>query len=168
MNRTNPIPLLVGEVFVDFTITAPGKQNKLRLGGIAHAARGFWALDTPFRAAVILPSYLEDIARNYLTALGCIEFCVLGRVRGAPNVIVIQDPTEVTDQGYEALLREEKAVDLSAIDLTGVECQDILIFPGTYDLAKVCEVLPKTALLHLRSEERRVGKECRSRWSPYH
>ena len=23
-------------------------------------------------------------------------------------------------------------------------------------------------LPHLRSEERRVGKECRSRWSPYH
>src|SRR3712207_2295258 len=25
-----------------------------------------------------------------------------------------------------------------------------------------------TAAVHLRSEERRVGKECRSRWSPYH
>ena len=24
------------------------------------------------------------------------------------------------------------------------------------------------AVLVLRSEERRVGKECRSRWSPYH
>ena len=23
-------------------------------------------------------------------------------------------------------------------------------------------------LKHARSEERRVGKECRSRWSPYH
>ena len=23
-------------------------------------------------------------------------------------------------------------------------------------------------IIHLRSEERRVGKECRSRWSPYH
>ena len=23
-------------------------------------------------------------------------------------------------------------------------------------------------LIHERSEERRVGKECRSRWSPYH
>ena len=23
-------------------------------------------------------------------------------------------------------------------------------------------------VFHLRSEERRVGKECRSRWSPYH
>ena len=22
--------------------------------------------------------------------------------------------------------------------------------------------------VHIRSEERRVGKECRSRWSPYH
>ena len=27
-------------------------------------------------------------------------------------------------------------------------------------LARICETL--------RSEERRVGKECRSRWSPYH
>ena len=27
---------------------------------------------------------------------------------------------------------------------------------------------PAIALPLLRSEERRVGKECRSRWSPYH
>ena len=27
---------------------------------------------------------------------------------------------------------------------------------------------PKTILARARSEERRVGKECRSRWSPYH
>ena len=25
-----------------------------------------------------------------------------------------------------------------------------------------------TGISHMRSEERRVGKECRSRWSPYH
>src|SRR5256885_9122694 len=29
-------------------------------------------------------------------------------------------------------------------------------------------VLPLPLRLGLRSEERRVGKECRSRWSPYH
>ena len=29
------------------------------------------------------------------------------------------------------------------------------------------EINPKTKGM-LRSEERRVGKECRSRWSPYH
>ena len=27
---------------------------------------------------------------------------------------------------------------------------------------------PGTTVNNLRSEERRVGKECRSRWSPYH
>src|SRR5258708_25165337 len=30
------------------------------------------------------------------------------------------------------------------------------------------ELAPVTASLRPRSEERRVGKECRSRWSPYH
>ena len=29
-------------------------------------------------------------------------------------------------------------------------------------------LLPHPARLRARSEERRVGKECRSRWSPYH
>ena len=32
---------------------------------------------------------------------------------------------------------------------------------------KVKEAGPSTPIL-LRSEERRIGKECRSRWSPYH
>ena len=34
-------------------------------------------------------------------------------------------------------------------------------------LDRVVEVV-KMVLSILRSEERRVGKECRSRWSPYH
>src|SRR2546421_6019330 len=29
-------------------------------------------------------------------------------------------------------------------------------------------IFPRQALYRSRSEERRVGKECRSRWSPYH
>ena len=28
--------------------------------------------------------------------------------------------------------------------------------------------LPYSLTISVRSEERRVGKECRSRWSPYH
>ena len=40
---------------------------------------------------------------------------------------------------------------------------------------KIVELLPNVAQriqdfhrVKIRSEERRVGKECRSRWSPYH
>ena len=35
------------------------------------------------------------------------------------------------------------------------------------DTAKIGETLAREAKPG-RSEERRVGKECRSRWSPYH
>src|SRR2546422_5943654 len=36
------------------------------------------------------------------------------------------------------------------------------------DLAPTLVTLSELRDLFLRSEERRVGKECRSRWSPYH
>ena len=35
-------------------------------------------------------------------------------------------------------------------------------------LASVTEYYFSKKLKEVRSEERRVGKECRSRWSPYH
>jgi nucleoside 2-deoxyribosyltransferase len=149
MNSTKPVHLLVGEIFLDFTLTDPGKENKLRLGGIAHAARGYWAAGTPFSAAAIVPSYLVAIARKYFKAMGCIDFHVLGEVTGAPNLTMIMDATEVADQGYETLLRDEKIVSLSGLDLTGEAYRDVLIFPGSYDLAEVCALLPLTAQLHL-------------------
>ena len=39
---------------------------------------------------------------------------------------------------------------------------------GTTPISSVNYVLSLNSPLSLRSEERRVGKECRSRWSPYH
>ena len=38
-----------------------------------------------------------------------------------------------------------------------------------YVLVKDPDLVAKMQpMIHWRSEERRVGKECRSRWSPYH
>ena len=37
-----------------------------------------------------------------------------------------------------------------------------------FTAAETDYIHPFSAALHKRSEERRVGKECRSRWSPYH
>lgn len=149
MSVTEPAPLLIGEVFVDFTVTMPGSENKLRLGGIAHAARGFWALNVPFGAAVILPEYLEEPTRKYFDALGCVDFRVVGNVRGAPNVTVLFDQIELADQGYETLLRKEKTVEFVPANLTGIISKDVLIFPGSYSLRRVCEALPPAAQLHI-------------------
>jgi nucleoside 2-deoxyribosyltransferase len=145
----HPLPLLVGEISLDFTITKPDQENKLRLGGIAHAARGFWALKKPFSAAVFLPSYLEASAEAYLRSLGCVDFHLLGEVKGAPNLTIIHDQTEVADQGYDSVLRDEKWIELSGLDLSHLACSDILIFPGSYDLIPVCKALPRAAKLHL-------------------
>src|SRR5712692_8401696 len=37
-----------------------------------------------------------------------------------------------------------------------------------YVRAEIHKLLARPGFLDARSEERRVGKECRSRWSPYH
>ena len=42
---------------------------------------------------------------------------------------------------------------------------DLLKFGVT---KKVTDLLDAAGFAYTRSEERRVGKECRSRWSPYH
>ena len=43
----------------------------------------------------------------------------------------------------------------------------ISLICGIYKYNKVVNITKKKQT-HRRSEERRVGKECRSRWSPYH
>ena len=42
------------------------------------------------------------------------------------------------------------------------------VFTGANVLGALDIVFGTAATLTARSEERRVGKECRSRWSPYH
>ena len=48
----------------------------------------------------------------------------------------------------------------------------MIIAPGVLTITEEDGTMKKAALLkgfvEVRSEERRVGKECRSRWSPYH
>ena len=57
-------------------------------------------------------------------------------------------------QDYWDELREIKAGQRTAPDISG--------------LPAVRHGREREALIVPRSEERRVGKECRSRWSPYH
>ena len=58
-------------------------------------------------------------------------------------------PTQKSDAGYR--LYDDRALEI---------LQQILFF-REFDI-------PLKEIKAVRSEERRVGKECRSRWSPYH
>src|SRR2546422_3351119 len=68
------------------------------------------------------------------------------------------------------------ALPISGAAGVGGRPRDDELPPGRADPAGLSELVelpelrgvPIPRLLHLRSEERRVGKECRSRWSPYH
>src|SRR5260221_7888032 len=51
------------------------------------------------------------------------------------------------------------------LSVTGVREKIIAAIPHQLKLAITCGI---GLFIAFRSEERRVGKECRSRWSPYH
>ena len=57
---------------------------------------------------------------------------------------------------------------IAKLDYDVPDCPDCGSLMRKYDFQKPSKIhyLETTGLL--RSEERRVGKECRSRWSPYH
>src|SRR2546427_10896121 len=79
------------------------------------------------------------------------------RDEGAQQVLTVDDVVvvaerEVVDHPRPQLVREPEPRRAAR-----VEAQDVAERLGRQDM------LPDR-----RSEERRVGKECRSRWSPYH
>ena len=69
----------------------------------------------------------------------------------------------------------DKPGDLAGV-LTSLEPNDVLFIDEIHRLSPVVEEYLYSAMedyridimIDKRSEERRVGKECRSRWSPYH
>ena len=77
--------------------------------------------------------------------------CVYGLVSSAPPFHLSQSP-------ILAGVPEIPAADMVEVSL------------GHGNAFVLVDMLPPDlfALLWPRSEERRVGKECRSRWSPYH
>ena len=69
----------------------------------------------------------------------------------------------------------QKGIIGKKIGMTQIFDETGKVIPVTVVEAGPCVVVQKKTVendgyeaVQLRSEERRVGKECRSRWSPYH
>src|SRR3712207_167645 len=60
------------------------------------------------------------------------------------------------------------AVRIDARELRAALLSSSAVIDLAVDGGKARPVIVKDQQHHPRSEERRVGKECRSRWSPYH
>ena len=84
------------------------------------------------------------------------------------------------DVNQESLkLHEELRGKIEVVARRHIETRDDLSLLYTPGVAEPCREIAKdyeksftltrrSNLVAVRSEERRVGKECRSRWSPYH
>ena len=65
--------------------------------------------------------------------------------------------------------RRQAAKEAAELALKGLSNNpNIQLFRGDGVQVDVADLDPKVLEELCRSEERRVGKECRSRWSPYH
>src|SRR3989454_7726536 len=84
-----------------------------------------------------------------------------GFERPAPGLLVPRDLGNRSSAGKD---ESPGALGLAAADLprfAGTACRSARYLPAPRHA-------PVVRTLRRRSEERRVGKECRSRWSPYH
>jgi len=97
-----------------------------------------WVKDQGDGTAVI---GITDYAQEMLTDIVFVEFPPIGKkvAQGEP-VAVVESVKSVSD----------------------------VYSPVSGEVMDVNKTLEETPELVNRSEERRVGKECRSRWSPYH
>lgn len=147
--------LLVGNVLVDVFNLPGDAEKRLRFGGITHAARVLWGLGVEYNVAYMAPTYLHSELEKYLSSHGAGLISCVGEVMNSPNIILIDEPTEAGDQGYEVLLREIKNVTLRIDNLNKIleegDCSDILFFPEVCDPPGLIKALSsnKTSTLHI-------------------
>ena len=145
---------VVGQALVDVSLRSANNPTKLRLGGIMHAARSLWAMGVPYGLGYIAPDYLRKQIQDYAFHHGATVVRQVGAVSGAPNVILIEDPTEAGAQGYELLLRDEQVTEVFPKEIERIardmKVTDVFIFPGGFDLERVLRAFRKSsARIHI-------------------
>ena len=116
-----------------------------------------FAVQSPVRIALDFPGVQNGIGRNLVNINQ-------GNVKTA-NVVQVNDRTRVVLNLKHAVpYKSTLDGNTLLVSLTPASAAGSKSSTSTFSENKNINALP----LLTRSEERRVGKECRSRWSPYH
>ena len=84
------------------------------------------------------------------------------------SVVVSVDRTELSRGNYSQTIAITSNGGSAVVKVTmSVAGIAVSLSPEELDFGSITSSMQLT-LTNTRSEERRVGKECRSRWSPYH
>lgn len=127
--------LLLGDVLTDISLGHNKSEDKMRLGGIIHAARALWALGVEYGVAYFAPKYMDDHIIEGLKEYKCKEIIKLGDVIDNPYIILIKEARELGNQGYDFLYRDSTNIKYKEDSLNKIkEFEKILIISGNFDL----------------------------------
>src|SRR3989454_2272399 len=121
----------------------------------------------PGHAAEEVERLITIPLENELNGIANVTFLRSDTLFGLSNIKVLF--ADGTDNYWARQQAQERVgqADLPADAKPGLGPLSSVIGEG-YRYTLESRTLPLVELKALRSEERRVGKECRSRWSPYH
>ena len=108
---------------------------------------------------IVIPSRGTPHMERYVEESGCGSMHVKSINKTEQRAMA-----QIEAMGWTALVQPTNLLPLPG---GGTYTPDFEMEEHTSELQSHCRVHLVCRLL-LRSEERRVGKECRSRWSPYH
>jgi len=133
--------LIIGEIFIDTHLDLIDVNGPLvRLGGIFHSARACASLGVEYALAYYAPDYLDEDINNFSCVLKTKACYQLGIVKNAPNVMLINESKEISDQGYYNIVKDQaQFIETGSIKniIDMINPTDILICPGRYDTNKV-------------------------------
>ena len=119
-----------------------------------------------YRADSIVQSIAEEIKANEERSVQ------IRSVSGSLDAILVASVYQTSHQNQLVVLHDKEEAAYFFNDLQNLlSGKEVLFFPTSYKRPYEFEETENANVLmraEIRSEERRVGKECRSRWSPYH
>lgn len=141
---------LIGDILIDVTLKTEFNPLKMRLGGIAHAARALWAMGVEYDVAFFSPSYLDTYVKDYLYKMECRQAFKLGNVKNLPYTILIGEAKEIGNQQYDFLLGDNNAdIDYDENNLIKLsKYSQILLISGNYNLSLLVPYISKDCKIY--------------------